>query len=64
LHPACSVRDGHGKAATAAACAKFSRNRTVEALVEHFVVGQRRTLRSFSKKVIIAFDSGMDWDLR
>ena len=47
-------------------------------MVEHFVVGQGRTpkgfarqdgqaeqgLRSFVEKVIIAFDSGMDWDLR
>jgi hypothetical protein len=51
---------------------------SLQALVEHFVAGRRRTpkgfarhggqaeqgLRSLGKKVIIAFDSGMDWDLR
>jgi hypothetical protein len=47
-------------------------------MVEHFVVGRRRTpkgfarrggqaeqaLRRLDEKVIIAFDSGMDWDLQ
>jgi len=54
------------------------RNARPQAMVEHFVPWQRRTpkgfarhggqaeqaLRRLDEKVIIAFESGMDWDLR